>query len=120
MKTILDIVIAVSECDPSLTDEELRLCVASQSAIQHFYRQALIDLIQLIREGQSESLLKMKAELAWGTVDRMFSAQKKQPREWLGPNNIPGSPEQRRRLEWSKRLYKKVTGESLEPEGQKG
>lgn len=50
----------------------------------------------------------------WGTVERMFAAQKKTPQEWLGPGNIPGSPEQRQRLAWGKKVYEKATGEKLD------
>ena len=113
MRTILQIQIAVKEAEPEITDEELRLCIESMNGIEHFYRSALIDLIELIREGKPEALLKMKAEFAWGTVERMFAAQKKTPQEWLGPGNIPGSPEQRRWLALAKRIYEKATGETL-------
>ena len=114
MRSILEIQIAVKEAEPDITDEELRLCIAAMSGIEHFYRKALIDLIELIREGKPEKLLKMKAEFAWGTVERMFEAQKKTPQEWLGPDNIPGSPAQRQRLAWAKKVYEKATGESLD------
>lgn len=60
-RSTLDIAIAVKEAEESITDEELRLCIAAMSGIEHFYRSALIDLIELIREGQPESMLKMKA-----------------------------------------------------------
>lgn len=43
----------------------------------------------------------------------MFQANKKSPKEWLGPNNIPGSPEQQERLKWAKDLYKTITGEKI-------
>lgn len=112
-RSILEIQIAVKEAEPNITDEELRLCVESLGGIEHFYRTALVDLIQLIREGKPEKLVKMKAEFAWGTVERMFSAQKMTPEQWLGPANIPGSPEQKKRLAWGKKLYEKVTGETL-------
>lgn len=114
MRSILEIQLAVKEAEPDITDEELRLCVESLGNIQHFYRSALIDLIELIRNGRPENFLRMKAEFAWGTVERMFTAQKKTPHEWLGPKNIPGSPEQRSRLEWSKKLFEKATGEKLD------
>lgn len=114
MRSILEIQIAVREAEPNISEEELRLCVESLGGIEHFYRSALIDLIQLIREGKPENLLKMKAEFAWGTVERMFAAGKKTPQEWLGPGNIPGSPEQRQRLARGKKVYEKVTGEKLD------
>ena len=113
MRTTLQICIAVKEAEPDITDEELRLCIAAMSGIEHFYTQALVDLIEAIREGKPAGVLKMKAEFAWGTHERMFNAAKKPPAEWLGPGNIPGSPEQRERLAWAKRVYEKATGERL-------
>jgi hypothetical protein len=112
-RSTLDIAIAVKEADENVTDEELRLCIAAMSGIEHFYRSALIDLIELIRDGKPEAMLEMKAEFAWGTVERMFEAQKKPPADWLGPGNIPGTPEQRERLAWAKNVYEKATGEKL-------
>ena len=113
MRTTLQICIAVKEAATDITDEELRLCIAAMSGIEHFYSQALVDLIEAIREGKPAGLLKMKAEFAWGTHERMFIAAKKHPAEGLGPGNIPGSPEQRERLAWAKRVYEKATGEKL-------
>ena len=113
MRTTLEIAIAVKEAEDDITDEELRLCIAAMSGIEHFYRSALVDLVELIREGVPEAKLKMKAEFAWGTVERMFEAQKKPPAEWLGNANIPGTPEQRERLALGKRIFEKSTGRKL-------
>lgn len=112
-RTTLDIAIAVKEAEQDITDEELRLCIAAMSGIEHFYRSALVDLIELIREGKPEATLKMKAEFAWGTVERMFEAQKKPPAEWLGDGNIPGTLGQRERLARAKRVFENATGEKL-------
>jgi len=112
-RTTLQICIAVKEAEPNITDEELRLCIAAMSGIEHFYHRSLLDLIEAVREFKSEGWVKMKAEFAWGTCERMFEAAKKPPEEWLGPGNIPGSPEQRERLAWAKRVYEKATGEKL-------
>lgn len=113
MRTTRQIQIAVQEADPSITDEELRLCIEAQRNIEHFYRKALLELIEAIRKDTPSHLLKMKAEFAWGTHEQMFEAAKKPPAEWLGPQNIPGSPEQRERLGWAKRVFEKATGEKL-------
>ena len=114
MRSILQIQIAVKEAEPDISDEELRLCIESQANIEHFYRTAIVDLIESIRKGKPESFTKMKAEFALGTVERMLAAKNKTPHEWLGPDNIPGSPAQRDRLAWAKRVYKNATGESLD------
>lgn len=113
MRTVCQIQIAVQEADPNITDEEMRLCIESQRNIEHFYRQELLGLIEAIRQGKPEGILKMKAEFAWGTHERMFNAAKKPPAEWLGPDNIPGSAEQRKRLSWAKKVFEKATGEKL-------
>lgn len=110
-KTTLQIQIAVQENETNITEQELRLCIEAQRNIEHFYRQALIDLIEAIRE--DNKYLKAKAEFAWGTVERMFTASKRPPAEWLGQDNVPGHPEQVKRLAWAKRVYEKATGEKL-------
>lgn len=111
MRTTLDIEIAVHDAKEDVTDEELRLCVAAQAALIHFYQQALNDLID---GAEKPALLKLKAELAKGTRERLWNARKKPPAEWLGPGNIPGSPEQQRRLAMGKAIVKKATGIDLD------
>ena len=113
MRTTNQIQIAVQEAEANITDEELRLCIEAQRNIEHFYKAELLKLIDAIREEKPIALLKMKAEFAWGTHERMFEAAKKPPAEWLGPDNIPGSPEQRKRLAWAKSVYEKATGQKL-------
>lgn len=111
MRTTLEIIIAVKECQP-VTEEEMKLALLAMSGIEHFIKKELMDLIQAIRE--DKPTVKMKAEFAWGTVERMWNAAKKPPDEWLGPDNIPGSPEFAARLKWGKALFKKATGVDLD------
>ena len=59
-RTTLQIQIAVKEAEPDISEEELRLCIAALSAINHFYRQSLKDLIDVIREEKPPAWLKMK------------------------------------------------------------
>lgn len=110
MRTTVEIIIAVKECQP-VTEDELKLALLAQSGIEHFTREALLDLIEAIRT--DKPTVKMKAEFAWGTADRMWNAGKKPPDEWLGPANIPGSPEYAERLAFGKALFKKATGIDL-------
>lgn len=110
MRTTVEIIIAVKECQP-VTEDELKLALLAQSGIEHFIRTALLDLIEAIRE--DKPTVKMKAEFAWGTVDRTWNAGKKPPDEWLGPDNIPGSAEYAARLKFNKALFKKATGIDL-------
>lgn len=112
MKTTLETIRAVKECE-QVTEEELRLSLCALSAIEHFLREDLIRLIEAIREGKPTHLLKMKAEFAQGTIDRMFTALKTPPDKWLGPNNIPGTPENNERMRIAKNIFKKATGLEL-------
>lgn len=113
-RSILQILIAVQEAEPDITDEELRLCLHSVDSMQHFLRQYLIDLIEAIKEGKPQGILKLRAGMAMAAVERLFSARKKTPLEWLGPHNVPGSPEQRASLAWAKDVFKRATGETLD------
>lgn len=113
MRSIVEIQIAVQENKQDITETELRLCVESQRNIEHFLRQELIGLIKAVREDVPPSRLKMKAEFAWGTIERMFNAGKRSPDEWLGSDNIPGSKVQQQRLAWAKGIYKRATGDDL-------
>jgi hypothetical protein len=108
MKTTNQIQIAVQEGDPNLSDYELRLCVEVQRNIEHFITKDLMELIEAIREDKPTSFIKMKAEFAFGTIERMFNASKKPPDEWLGPDNIPGSKGYKKRLAFGKKLIDKI------------
>lgn len=110
MRSTVEIIIAVKECQP-VTEQELKLALLAQTGIEHFTRTALLDLIEAIREGKPT--VKMKAEFAWGTAERLWNAGKKPPDEWLGSDNIPGTPEYAARLEFGKALFKKATGVDL-------
>lgn len=112
MRTTNEIIVAVKECQP-VTEQELKYALISMSSIDYFHKKDLMDLIQAIREEKPIPFLKMKAEFAWGTVERMFSGIKKPVDEWLGPGNIPGSPEQQARLAMGKKIFKKATGIDL-------
>jgi hypothetical protein len=112
MRTTLQIILAVKECEP-VTEEELKLALCAMSGIEHFLNQSLKKLIQSIREGKPEARLKMQAEFEWRTIERMFKAIKTPPDEWLGPGNTPGTEENRERMAWAKKVFKKATGEDL-------
>lgn len=113
MKSILDIQIAVKEAQPDITEEELRLCIEAQTNMEHFLRTALVDLIEAIAELRSMEVLRMKSGIHKGMLDRLRKAQKMSPKDWLGPDNIPGTPAMQERLASGKRLFKKVTGIDL-------
>ena len=113
MRTTLEIIIAVKESQPS-TEEELRLALLAMNSIEHFLNNDLQKLIECIRQYRPMGSLKMQAEFAWGTIERMFNAEKMPPDEWLGPGNIPGTPQYERRLELGKAIFKQATGIDLE------
>lgn len=103
MKSINQIQIAVQEGKP-LTEEEMRFCIESQRIIIHYYEKALDNLVKAIREAKPTALIKLRADFAYDTSSRMFEARKMLPQDWLGPDNIPGTPEYKN---------KKATGETL-------
>jgi hypothetical protein len=110
LRTTLEIIIAVKDRQP-VTARELELALLAMSGIERFEMQALLGLIKAVRDSSPD--VKTTAELAWGTADRMWNAAKKPPDEWLGPGNIPGTPEQAERLRWGKAVYRAATGEEL-------
>ena len=109
MRSTLQIIIAVKESQP-VTEEELRLALLALSGINHFVQHDLDGLIEAIEEGKPAPFLKMKAEFMKGTRERLFQGIKKDPREWLGPGNIPGNPEYDQRLKMAKNIFKQATG----------
>jgi hypothetical protein len=111
-KTTLEIGIAVSECQP-LTEEELRLGMHAMVTIEHFVRRSLKDVVDAIQQDKPAAIIKMKAELAKQTMESMFQARKRPPKEWLGPSDTPGTPEQREGLRLAKAIVKKATGLDL-------
>ena len=112
MRTINEITIAVKDNDP-VTEEEMRLCIVSMASIEYFFRSQLQDLIDAIRQKKPQKLLEMKAEFAWGTIEHMFAAGNKPPNKWLGPGDIPGTPENKARVAMAKNIFKKATGLDL-------
>lgn len=113
MRTINEIVIAVQENEKEISEEELRLCVVALQSIVHFYRHDLIKLIEAIRDGKKEGILKLNADFAWKTIESMFNAGKTAPDKWLGEGNIPGTEENIKRRNLGKKIFKDATGIDL-------
>jgi len=105
MRTTLEIIIANQENKPC-TMQELSLALEALRNIRHVEHQELKRLIEVVRNERPTA--KMRAEFAWKTIENMFTAIKKPPDEWLGPANIPGNPEQVKRLEWAKNIARKA------------
>lgn len=112
MRSTNEIMIAVSECEPC-TDEELRFCISALGAMLHFAKIAADDMAEGI-EGDGTSLKhKVCAKLWKQNAEGRFKSIKMPVDQYLGPGNIPGSPEQVERLRIGKALVKKVTGVEL-------
>lgn len=105
MRSTLEIIIAVKECQP-VTMEELRLALLAVCSMEHFIREDLKSLIDAVNEGKPSA--KMRAAFSKDTLERMFHARKKSPDEWLEPSNIPGNPEHDQRYKAGLALLDKV------------
>lgn len=85
------------------------MCIVVMASVEHFIKGDLQKLIDAIRADNPQALLKMKAEFACGTIERMFLAVKKPPTEWLSVDDIPGTPENAERMAWAKAVFKKAS-----------
>lgn len=103
MRSTLQIIIAVQECEP-VEPEELRLALMALSGIGHFIENELDAMIDVVEDGWEPA--KLRASFAKETRERMFQAMKKPPDEWLGPRFTPGTPEHAERLRMSKVIAK--------------
>jgi hypothetical protein len=111
MRSTLEIIIAVKESQPA-TEEELRLALLVMSSIDHFVRHDLHELAEAVEAGRLSATWRAKE--AMGTLERMFHARKQDPREWLGPDNIPGNPAYEQRYRAAMRLLEKVEQEQAQ------
>lgn len=91
----------------------MRLALVSLSGISYFVQSELQKLIDAIRDKETQPRLEMKAEFAWGTIERMFTAIKTPIDKWLGPGDTPGTPENKARMAMGRNIFKAATGEDL-------
>lgn len=112
MRTIGQIRIAVQEADPTLTDEELRLCIEAMRTQRHYITTAARALATAVL-GNSPALARLRAGELNKLLDRMFEVDKKPPTDWLGADNIPGTEAYRKRLQQCKQIFKAATGLDL-------
>lgn len=110
MRSTNQIVIAVQESQPA-TDLELRYCVLALSAMEHFARHALDELVDavLAKEKKADWL----AAFSHNERERRFQSAKMPVDQYLGPNNTPGTPEYEAGMKMSKAIFKKATGIDL-------
>jgi hypothetical protein len=105
VRSTLEIIIAVKECAP-VTEEELKLALIVMCNVEHFVRRDLTALAQAVKGGRPS--VKLIAASAEKTLESMFYARKKDPAEWLGPADTPGTEEFRRRYAGAKALLARV------------
>jgi len=110
MRSTLDICIAVQDEQPA-TEHELRLCVASLSAINHFLKQNLRNIIEANKD--NKTLVPLRIGFASTELANLFDAQKRPMDVWLGRRGTPGTPEHREEQAWAKRIFEKATGQKL-------
>ena len=71
MRTTIEIIIANQE-NQSCTVDELRLALEALRIIHPFEHEELKKLIDVVRTDRPSA--KMRADFAWGTIERMFAA----------------------------------------------
>lgn len=118
MRSVNQICVAVNEGQP-VTEEELKCAVASLSSIEHFIKSSLRELVEDVDKAKPLPVLKMRARFSKELLERMFTAGNRAMDQWLGPDNIPGSPGQQARLKAGKALCLKATGVNLDQERAK-
>lgn len=111
MRSTNEIRIAVSECEPC-TDTELRLCIAAMGGQLHFAINASDRMSEAIESDNKVQRL-CRAGFWRDGAERRFQSNKMPVDKYLGPGNIPGSPEQVERLKVGKAIVKKATGMEL-------
>jgi hypothetical protein len=105
MRSTLEIIIAVKESKPA-TEDELRLALLVMSNMEHLVRRELEALAAAVEQDKPSA--KLRVGFARKTLETMFYARKKDPLEWLGPENTPGNPEYERRYAMAIKLLEKV------------
>lgn len=110
-EALLDIVIAVKD-GAHVDEDELRLAILAQSAMQYFLTNELRELVAAVEDTSRSP--KLRAQFAGALLERLFLARGAHPERWLGPANIPGNPEYETRYAASKRLLAKIEHNAVE------
>lgn len=112
MRSTLEIIIAVKDCE-DVTEQELKYALLAMSAMNHFAEEDLRALTDAVQVGNPQ-VIKLRTGFASDGQSRRLDLSMKMPvDEYLGPGNIPGTPEYNQRMEFSKSLYKQIFGEDL-------
>lgn len=100
--------------------EELKMACLVMDSVVFFFKK---DVAALLKGGFSADL-KIQMEYSdpktsskeYGVPSWYWKAIKKDPVEWLGADNIPGTPEYEQRYKISKAIYEKVMKRCGKPE----
>lgn len=112
-----EILVAIKEDQP-VTLEETKLALLALSAILHFAerdRTRLRTALEDIAEGKplKTHVLRFLVSESKTSEQTLFDAKHATPEKWLGPGNLPGTPEYAQRLAVFKRIAKNATGIEL-------
>lgn len=108
MRTTSEIIAAVRNCEP-VTDEEMRMCIAALANVEWFLRSSLQKLVDAL-DTKGPAQQRLRADSARATLESMHRGMRTPVDRWLGPHNIPGTPEYTARISGAKALLKKATG----------
>lgn len=110
-KTLLDIIVDVKD-NNHVSEEDLRLAVVMLSTLNEFYRQDLLKLFDKIDTGNI-NIIQFYKRCLKSTYDSLENAYKKYPSDFLGRENIPGTPENLTFRAMCDKIFKKATGQDL-------
>lgn len=115
MRSINKIVIAVQESQ-SATEDELRLALISLNNLYFLMREKYSHLSKAVLDGRKyPGILAQTSECI---MESSIKSNSLTPAEFLGPNNIPGTPENNRNRKMSKSIFKAATGQDIEGAGK--
>jgi hypothetical protein len=99
-------VLEQAEESQRVTEEELRMALLAMCQIERFVRRDVEGLIEATLTSQPST--RLVAQMAKAALERILQARKKDPVEWLGPDNVPGNPEYAQRYKTAKRILEKA------------
>lgn len=108
MRSTNEIIIALKECGPVEYDELRMACLVLNSLLFFSHN----NIKRLLKGGTGAEITKNMefphAHADLGISKTEYEAMKKDPVEWLGVDNIPGTPEYMERYKISKAIFNKV------------
>lgn len=114
MRSTNEIIIALKECEPVEYDELRMACLVLNSLLFFSHN----NIKRLLKGGTGAEITKNMefphAHADLGISKTEYEAMKKDPVEWLGADNIPGTPEYMERYKISKAIFNKVMNGDVE------